>query len=361
MVNGRASNTLAGRTAVAVSGLAPAYFALVMATGIISVGMRLESFDLLSALLLIIAASAFVVLLVLSGWRLVTARPEMAEDFTDPGRAFGFFTFVAGANVLGVRLAMSGHQTWTAVLLVVSGASWVVLGYLIPWTAVLGRNVRPVLATANGTWFVWVVASQSVAVAAATLEPITHEWRNDLALLAVLSWSLGVFLYATVGVFVALRMLLYQLTPADLGPAYWVAMGAAAITVLAGSRIVEMAEAPMVDATRGLISGAAVVFWAFASWLIPALVAAGWWRHRASRHAVPLRYDATMWGLVFPLGMYAVASSNLGKADHLPIAAAIGRGWIWVGFTAWIITFVAMLVHIARTVMIDSHSGSAAL
>jgi len=58
------------------------------------------------------------------------------------------------------------------------------------------------------------------------------------------------------GIFVAARMLLYPLRPADLTPPYWVAMGATAITVLAGARIVQMADAPMVAATRGLIAGA---------------------------------------------------------------------------------------------------------
>lgn len=51
-------------------------------------------------------------------------------------------------------------------------------------------------------------------------------------------------------------------------PAYWVAIGATAITVLAGARIVEMANAPMVAATRGLVAGTSVVFWAFGGWLI---------------------------------------------------------------------------------------------
>ena len=97
-------------------------------------------------------------------------------------------------------------------------------------------------------------------------------------------------------------------------------MGALAITVLAGARIVEMADAPMVAATRDLIAGLAVVFWAFATWLIPVLVAAGWWRHVVRR--VPLRYDATLWSIVFPLGMYAVAGIYLGRADDLPV---VGR------------------------------------
>src|SRR5690606_17258113 len=98
-----------------------------------------------------------------------------------------------------------------------------------------GRAQRPVVQSANGTWFIWVVASQSVAVAAATVEPVSESYRRELALVAVTSWSVGVFLYAAVGILVTLRLMLYPFGPEELTPPYWVAMGALAITVLAGA------------------------------------------------------------------------------------------------------------------------------
>ncbi|WP_211229593.1 tellurite resistance/C4-dicarboxylate transporter family protein [Nakamurella lactea] len=342
------TDDLRTRFDTAVQGLTPGYFALVMAVGILSVGMELEGFTVLSMVLFVGCAAGFVVLGSLSLLRLVRYRHAMAEDFLDPARAFGFFTYVAGTNVLGVRMFMAGYHTVTAVLLVLTSLAWLVLGYVVPWTAVLGKSARPVLANANGTWFIWVVASQSVAVVAATLEPVAGPARDGLAVLAVICWSVGVFLYAAAGVFVAARMLLYELRPVDLNPPYWVAMGACAITVLAGARIVEMAAAPMVDVTRGLVAGASVMFWAFASWLIPVLFMVGWWRHRT--HRVPLRYEATLWSMVFPLGMYAVAGIYLGRADSLPLVRWIGRVELWLAFAVCLVVFVAMCRHLVRTV-----------
>lgn len=343
------AEVLRDRVGRAVEGLTPGYFALVMATGILSVGMHLERFYIMSAVLLGVCCSAFVVLLALNGWRLVAYRSAVVEDFTDPRRGFGFFTFVAGTNVLGVRLGIAGFHEATAVLLVLAGVAWLALGYVVPWTAVLGRQERPVLATANGTWFIWVVASQSVAVAAATIEPVFNPVRRELAVLAIMSWSVGVFLYGATGILVSLRLMLYEFGPEELTPPYWVSMGALAITVLAGARIVEMADAPMVAVTRDLIAGLAVVFWAFATWLIPVLVAAGWWRH--VRRRVPLRYEATLWSIIFPLGMYAVAGIYLGRADHLPVVEAMGRAELWVAFPACVLVFAIMLVHLFRTVI----------
>jgi tellurite resistance protein TehA-like permease len=333
----------------AIEGLAPGYFALVMATGILSVGMHLEGVGVLSDALLVVCAASFVVLAVLTVFRFVLYPTAVVEDFTDPRRGFGFFTFVAGTNVLGVRLALAGWPAATAVLLAFAVVAWLVLGYVVPWTAVLGRQERPVVATANGSWFIWVVASQSVAAAAATIEPVYESARREIAVLAVVSWSVGVFLYAAAGVFVALRLMLYEFGPEELTPPYWVSMGALAITVLAGARIVEMADAPMVRVTRDLIAGVAVVFWAFATWLIPVLVAAGWWRH--VRRRIALRYDATFWSMVFPLGMYAVAGIYLGRADGLPVVEAIGRGELWVASAVWLVVFVAMGRQLTNTVL----------
>jgi tellurite resistance protein TehA-like permease len=350
------SRDLRGRVAVAVEGLTPGYFALVMGTGIVSVGLQLEGHRALSVALMVLAVVAYAVLVALTLARMLLFPHAIREDFTEPRRAFGFFTFVAGTNVVGARLVMEGQYHTTAGLLVVSGAFWLVLGYVVPWTAVLGRSSRPVVAAANGTWFIWVVSSQSVAVAAASIEPFVEVGRRPLAMLAVVAWSVGIFLYASAGIIVALRMMLYELKPDDLTPPYWVSMGACAITVLAGARIVEMAEAPMVEATRGLIAGTSVVFWAFATWLIPVLVAAGWWRH--GYHRIPLTYEATLWSIVFPLGMYAVAGIYLGRADHLPVVHAIGSVELWFAFAAWALASAAMVQHVTRTVLLPARSVS---
>jgi tellurite resistance protein TehA-like permease len=317
-----------------------------MATGIVSIAMENHHAYELSVVLLWLTGIEYLVLLCVYGWRVVAFRAAVAADLTDPARAFGYFTFVAATDVLGTRLAVDRHEPAALVLLAVGSIAWLVLGYVVPWTAVLNHS-RPVLQHANGTWFIWVVASQSIAVLAAGLEPAVGVGRRELALLAVFSWSVGVFLYGAAGAVVAARMLVHELRPADLTPPYWVSMGATAITVVAGARIVQMADAPMVTATRGLIAGMSVVFWAFGSWLIPALVAAGVWRHVV--HRIPLRYEAPLWSVVFPLGMYGVGGHYLGQADHLPIVQAVGANEGWVALGAWVLTFLAMLAHLVET------------
>jgi tellurite resistance protein TehA-like permease len=311
--------------------------------------MNLHGLPRLSLALLWISIAAWFVLIVLNIVRVVISRDRMLADFTDPARAFGFFTFVAGTDVVGTRITTTGHHTIALLFLAIGWAAWLALGYIVPWTAVLGRSERPVIATANGTWFIWTVASQSVAVLASALEPTVGVGRRDLALLAIFSWSVGAFLYCATGIFVAARLLLYPFGPSELTPPYWVSMGATAITVLAGARIVEMSN-PVISATRGLVAGASLVFWAFGTWLIPALLAAGLWRHWV--HGIPLRYEASWWSAVFPLGMYGGASYYLGRADNLSIVQVIGEHEMWLALGAWAFAFGAMTVHVWRTVVV---------
>lgn len=336
-----------GRISGAVATLTPGYFALVMASGIVAAGLWLEGFRVLSGALLALCAAAYAVVVVLNAVRLAAFRSAVRADLVDSGRAFGFFTFVAGTNVLGVCLAAAGSPWAAAFLLAVAVPAWLVLGYVIPWTAVLGRRERPMGKQADGTWFTWCVATQSVAAACATLEPLAGEWRTGLAGLAVGAWSVGVIGYMAVGVLVVLRLLAYPVRPEDLRPQYFVSMGALAISVLAGSRIVEMTDAPVAEVARGLVSGASAVSWALATCLLPALVAGGVWRHLVRR--VPLAYEPGLWSLVFPLGMYAVAGICLGRADRIPLVEAIGQTGLWVALAAFAATFAGMALHLWAT------------
>lgn len=331
----------------ALRDLSPGYFAAAMATGILSIGFQADGFPTLSVLLLDLTVLAFLGLLLLTAWRLVAHRRALVEDFTHPHRGFGFYSFVAASDVLASRIA-AHHRQLALVLLVVATVSWVARGYAVPWTTRLGRGEHPIVAAANGSWFMWAVGGQSVAVAAAVLA--SSYAGNLLPLLAVLAWALGLFLYVVDGVFVVMRLLAYPFTAADLTPPYWVAMGAAAISVLAGAHLVALPVSPFVGPIRELVRGAGLLLWAVATWLLPGLFAMGWWRHVT--HRVPLVYEANLWSIVFPLGMYAVATGELARVEQLPWLGGLSSAWIWVAAAVWLLTGLAMIRHVVMDVLL---------
>lgn len=333
----------------AIERLSPGYFALVMGTGIVSIGLHLVGVEVPSLILLWIATVSYVVLWVLYIWRAITHRAAMLHDLRGPEMAFAYFTVVAGTNVLAVRLTQEGMIGVAMPLFFFAAILWFVFGYLLPWQVFMTRDGKPILARTNGTWFIWAVASQSLAIGMAQAQPYFQEGAAWVGLLAVLSWSVGVALYAGVAMLVLLRIIHFGITPKEFEPPYWVAMGAMAIAVVAGTSIIDMQSTPMVEATRSLIAGTVVVFWSFCVWLIPMLVGAGVWRHLI--HKIPLTYVPTMWSIVFPVGMFAVASIRLGRADALPLVEIIGEGALSVAVLVWALVFIAMMVQVMRVIV----------
>ncbi|HEX6445590.1 MAG TPA: tellurite resistance/C4-dicarboxylate transporter family protein [Streptosporangiales bacterium] len=321
-------------------------FAMVMATGIVSVDMHGRAVPWVSVALLAVAAAAYAVLVVRTCARLAGEAGALRAELSDPGRAFGSFAFVAATGVLGVRVALAGDEPVAFAALAVAVVALLALGLLVPWR--VARGSGPGRSLADGTWFLCAVACQSVAVLAATTEPGigTGGGARALTPLAVAGWVAGAVLYVFVLLRIVGRFRRRGMRPAELHPPYWVTMGATAITVLAGARIMGMRETPSFVPVRDVVGVASIAFWAFGTALVPVLLAGMWWRH--VRHRVRLRYEPAWWSAVFPLGMYGAASLGLGAAAHLPVTSAIGAAEVWLALAVWLILFTALLLHLSR-------------
>jgi tellurite resistance protein TehA-like permease len=321
-----------------VRDLFPGYFALVMATGIVSTALAADGSAGLSATLLVLSIISYLVLVVLYCWRFARYRREFLASAANPRTAFSLFTFNAASDVLGARLAADGHFTAAAVLLVLAGMAWLLLSYGAPLSLITRHGTRSALAGINGSWFLWVVGTQSLTVALSSLAPPVDHW---IATLAAMLWMVGVFLYLIIATLVLAGLLHFPVQPESLSPAYWVFMGATAISVLAGAKVLGLPADPVLTAVRPVLSGLSLILWAFGTWLIPLLVGLGVWRHVIRR--VPLRYDPQLWSLVFPLGMYCVASEELGGALHIRWQVTLGHDGTWVAFAVWVAVFAAMV------------------
>src|SRR5688572_31139641 len=88
----------------AAADLFPGYFALVMATGIISIAAHLLEMRTVALALVAINVIAYVVLWLLLVLRLILFFSRIRADIGDHVRGPGFFTVVAGTCVLGSQL-----------------------------------------------------------------------------------------------------------------------------------------------------------------------------------------------------------------------------------------------------------------
>jgi tellurite resistance protein TehA-like permease len=336
----RGRETALGR---AVHRLDPADFSAVMATGIVSEAMHVVGLDVASVPLLVLAAAAYLLLVAATTWRLARWPQAALTDAEDPARGFGYLTFVAATGVLASRLAVDRHVAASVVLVAVALIGWLALSYLVPAVLVLHRSEQPVLGGVTGGWFMWVVSAQSIAVGCADLARIVHR-HPSLLLLSLAAWSVGVLLYLLVSTLVVVALLRRPVRAEALTPSYWIFMGGTAISVLAGSRILQVASDAPFDRMRPAVEGISMLLWSFGTWLVPLLVVGSVWRHaRRGRHRT---YEVGLWSVVFPLGMYDVASSAFAGATGLPWLGAIGVGAAWVSLAVWLLVAAALIASV---------------
>jgi tellurite resistance protein TehA-like permease len=59
-------------------------------------------------------------------------------------------------------------------------------------------------------------------------------------------------------------------------------------------------------------------------------------------------YEPGLWGMVFPLGMYASATFELAKAEGFHFLEPLSQVFAFVGLSVWLVTFGAFLVSLRR-------------
>ncbi|MFF9211269.1 MULTISPECIES: tellurite resistance/C4-dicarboxylate transporter family protein [unclassified Streptomyces] len=289
----------------------PASGAAVMATGIVSVGLGLTGYELLSRIWLAAASVFWLGLAAEFLTRLLRDRTRWATEAATPGA----LTSVAATTVLGTRFAMLGWVTLAEALLALAAVLWPVL--IVTVVRNWGQRMP-------GAVFLGCVATQGLSVLAAVLAgTLATAW---LAHAALVLFGLGLVLYGIAVPRFDPRQVLEG--PGD----QWIAGGALAISALAGAKLLAADSARLYlwnDDDRGVLRFATVALLILDLLWYVVLVVAEVVRPR-------LGYDTRRWATVFPLGMTAAAT--------LSVAAAVDTGWLrhpgeallWIAVAAWL-------------------------
>ena len=326
-----------------IADLLPAYFALVMATGVLAIAAATLGWHLITWPLVVVAALAYVVLWVLNGLRLARYPGRVLADLENHARGPGFFTAVAATCILGTACVVILQRPGVATVLWAIGVLlWVVVMYAF-FTAVVTRQNKPSLeAGINGAWLIATVATQSICVLGCFVADRFGAGREIVLFVSLAMYLLGAMLYLSIITLIFYRFTFVHLTGDELGPPYWINMGAVAITTLAGSvLILQAGDWRLVRELRSFLEGFTLFFWSAGTWWIPLLLLLGFWRHVLQR--VPLTYDPQYWGMVFPLGMYTLSTVRLSQALDLPWLLVIPRGFFWFALAAWTAAFVGLV------------------
>lgn len=257
-----------------------------MAAGILSIAARSQSEPQLSIALLILSLLAFSVSLALN---VRATAAGLAQDKSAP--VIVLFTWVAACGVLGQQL-----EAWPFALLAAVGFAAAVLA--------LAREVRSpgsiTVRNVAASWLLAVVALQSLSIVCSRLR-IGPFPEFGLGL-----WFAGAATYGFVIVLILGRLIRRDVGVEDLTPDYWIAMGALAMSTVAATQV-----PPLVRFEPAL--------WVAAAAWIPYLLVVE--ALALKRRGFEVRYDPLRWSTVFPLGMFSVATHDLGVPALAPIAA----------------------------------------
>jgi len=278
-------------------------------------------------------------------------------DLINPRLVFSFFTIVAATDVFGVGINLRGFATVALLMWLFALILWFMLIYF-SFAVLIFLNTARDANVVHGGWLIAIVGTESLVILGTLVAPEMGDLSSAVFVLIHMLWGVGLGLYGIFVTLFAYRIFFFDVEPDDITPLLWVVMGAAAITANAGSTLI-LTESGMsfLHSMRPFIDGVTLIMWAWATWWIPLLLLFGIWKHGICR--VPLTYTPMFWSLVFPLGMYALASLRLSLAADFPPLRSISHAMVWVALAAWAATGFAFASASWRSVREFTRSGSA--
>lgn len=341
-------------TGCRLAALSPAYFAFVMATGIVSLAAHFHGWKLIAAVLYWLNLAVYLLLWLLTLIRFLWFRAQVINELTHHARGASFLTIAAGTCVLGGQFAILTQWLGVAKCLWILGFGLALALSYTFFTALTFSEPKPSLeAGINGAWLLVIVAIEAVSVLGTLVAPFITS-AQAILFISLATYFAGAMLYVFFATLILYRWMFFSMKPEKLTPDYWIDMGALAITTLAGTLLLQAANhSALLERLSSFLMGSTLLFWATATWWIPLLLSVELWRHLRGR--VPLNYAPDYWALVFPLGMYAVATFKLVDATGLAFLNGLAGLFAYVALIAWAFVFAGMLHHLARSLAPNSH------
>ena len=332
-----------------IKGLHPAYFAMVMSTGIISIASKMLGFTGIACALFYINIIAYAIILPFQIIKVIVFWDNLYKDLCNPKLSLVFFTIVAATNVLGAQFITIANQPEIAKIFWYFGIFLWVSVSLVAFSVLFIKCEEGPESVIHGGWLIATVGTQSVAVLGASLAAKFGSFSDIVLFSSIVWWMIGAFHYVILITLLFYRLVFFKFAPEALIPPYWINMGAIAITTLAGSII--CLTIPKVGGVHtdflAFIKGFTLFFWSFGTWWIPLLFILAYRKYIF--HKIQFTYSPLYWGMVFPLGMYTACTFKLSQAIGIPFVAYISKYFIYLAYIAWTIIFVTMLISIFKT------------
>lgn len=322
-------------------------FGFVMATGVLSTAFYTAGWMMLSTLFLWIAAGGYIGLIGLVIANIVWDRATFFERMLNIENLFKSLTFGAGTNKLATRLALSGNDQLSFFLAVVGILSTLILIYGI--FCVLFFHAHASIQQISPYWLLLAIAGHSCDIVLATLWTEGVLTQPFVLLLACFFWTFAFFSYVLFMALNLYRMFFIPFEGKDLNPSYWTCMGAAAIAVFGASKLILVPNPPeFLIAIRPFFKGLTLLLWCWGTAWIPILALMLAWKY--AYYKIRFYYEPSLWAIVFPLGMYTLATYLIQKSVSLDLVQGLVPIFLWTTVFVWLGFFWA-----SRGIIWQSH------
>ena len=328
-----------------------------MATGIVSIAALSSNFHAVAFALFWVNITLLIyfILLALTNGGVLNQRNKSALTRR---RIVELLALPTALSVLGSQVLFLWNNPSIAFMIwVFAAALWAFLTYSVLLSLAALRQKLPSAETMNGTTLLLVVSAQAVS----TLSCELSRWMQTTAhaqgmlFFALIVWLSGCMLYLWIITLIFFRLEFIGIKPADLAPAFWINMGATAISALAGNSLSShFQSAAFLAGMLPFIKGLTLLFWATATWWLPFLFSAEIWRY--SQEKITPGYDQSFWSLVFPLGMYAFCTHEIAGTLNLNFLLPVSFWAAIVAITAWTLVFIAMILENVFHLFPSAHS-----
>jgi tellurite resistance protein TehA-like permease len=311
----------------------PVTFTYVMATATLSSALTVTKWSALSQIFLFLATLGYLFLCAIFTLRFLASLKLPRKEKIKTEDLFKYLAFSAGTNCLAVRFSLTHQDLIGLILCLIGVISTLFLNYLIFFKLLFHQSIPLLLITPF--WLLMPIACHSSGIAISTL------WTNEILsqplwlLGASMFWNYGVFIYIIFMVLTVYRIFFFPLKRNDLHPAYWTCMGAAAIAVFDGSRLILIENPPLfLEIIRPFVQGMVFLLWIWGTAWIPLLILMGGWKY--AYFQLPFHYEPSLWTIVFPLGMYTLATEILPSSISLHLVQGIVPILLWITLFAWL-------------------------
>lgn len=301
------------------------WFNVVTALAMIALVCQLYGYTKTSQHLFIAGLALFLSTTVFMVMRIIVFCKNTLNEFLNPENTLYLHTIVGTVNFIGVCLSRIFHWHTTAnVFWYVAIGLWVGISlatFNILFLCQKSEN-RKIEEVLHGGWFFATLSTQSTVFLGTIIMEHAAGYTLIIQLLSFALWSIGAWLYLILSSIIFLRLFFCKFSDITTISPYWMNVGAAAATALAGISLhqhIQIAGGPFLDLLP-FLKGMSLFFWSIGLWWMPFLLI--WAVVKQEFRAEGLVFTVGYWEIVLTLGLYATSTSQLSylfEGQYLPL------------------------------------------